>query len=40
VAFHVLREYPDGERLLAATVLELDERGKIVRHLEVQAFDE
>ena len=40
VAFHVLREYVDGVRLLAATVLQLDENGKIVRHLEVQALDE
>jgi hypothetical protein len=33
-------EYPSGERLLDATVLELDDSGKIVRHLEVQAWDE
>ncbi len=40
VAFHVACEYPSGERLLDATVLELDDSGKIVRHLEVQAWDE
>ena len=40
VAFHVACEYPSGERLLDAMVLELDEGGKIVRHLEVQAWDE
>jgi hypothetical protein len=40
VAFHVARKYPDGECLLAATVLQLDENGKIVQHLEVQALDE
>jgi hypothetical protein len=37
VAFHVACEYPSGERLLDAMVLELDDGGKIVRHLEVQA---
>jgi hypothetical protein len=31
---------PSGEHLLDATVIELDEDGKIVRHLEVQAWDE
>ncbi len=40
VAFHVACEYPSGERLLDAMVLELDNSGKIVRHLEVQAWDE
>ena len=40
VAFHVACEYPSGERLLDATMLELDDSGKIVRHLEVQAWDE
>jgi hypothetical protein len=40
VAFHVACEYPSGERLLDAMVLELDEGNKIVRHLEVQAWDE
>ncbi len=40
VAFHVACEYPNGERLLDAMVLELDNSGKIVRHLEVQAWDE
>jgi hypothetical protein len=40
VAFHVACEYPSGERLLDAMVLELDDGGKIVRHLEVQAWDE
>ncbi|HZH99032.1 MAG TPA: nuclear transport factor 2 family protein [Fimbriimonadaceae bacterium] len=40
MAFHVACEYPSGERLLDAMVLELDNSGKIVRHLEVQAWDE
>jgi hypothetical protein len=40
LAFHVACEYPSGEHLLDATVIELDEGGKIVRHLEVQAWDE
>jgi hypothetical protein len=40
VAFHVMREYLDGERLLATAVQEPDERGKVVRHSEVQEFDE
>ena len=37
VAFHVACEYPSGERLLDAMVLELDDNSKIVRHLEIQA---
>ena len=40
VAFHVACEYPSGERLLDAMVLELNNSGEIVRHLEVQAWDE
>jgi nuclear transport factor 2 (NTF2) superfamily protein len=40
VAFHVACEYPSGERLLDAMILELDHSGKIVRHLEIQAWDE
>ena len=40
VASHVACEYPSGERLLDAMVLELDDSVKIVRHLEVQAWGE
>jgi hypothetical protein len=40
VAFHVACEYPSGEHLLDAMVLDLDDSGKIIRHLEVQAWDE
>ena len=40
VAFHVACEYPSGEHLLDAMMLDLDDSGKIVRHLEVQAWDE
>ena len=40
VAFHVACEYTSRERLLDAMVLELDDNSKIVRHLEIQAWDE
>jgi ketosteroid isomerase-like protein len=39
VAFHEACEYPDGTRVLGAETLELRD-GKIVRHVNVEAWDE
>ncbi len=39
VAFNESREYPDGTRVLAATILEV-RGGKIVREVSVEAWDE
>ena len=39
VALHVAWWYPDGTQALSSEVLELDERGRILRETIVQAFD-